>query len=147
MATAGRRHSGRSFRPLVVSAGLVMSVASHAGCGDQMLGSLMGGMLGGGGTSGGLTVLPTAFPVRVGEERQFLVAENGDASAGDILSWQSSGLAGTITSRGLFTAVSAGTCTVWATYRIPATDGSGSPGVGTTNRVTFEVWPRGPQAG
>jgi hypothetical protein len=123
-----------------------MSVASHLGCGDQMLGSFMGGLLGDGG-GGGLTVLPTAFPVRIGEQRQFRVAEAGGASSGDVISWQSSGSAGTITPDGLFTATGMGTSTVWATYRIPATDEGGSPGIGTTNRVTFDVWPGGPGSG
>jgi len=129
----------------VVCAGLIALLALLPGCDNQTLGTLVGGMLGGTG-GGGLTVLPPSLPVRKGEQRQFQVVGSDGVSPADVVSWQISGTptAGTITQNGVFTALNMGTCTVWATYRIPSTDGSPSR-TATSNRVSFEVWPLGPR--
>ncbi len=127
-----------------VCAGLIASLTLLAGCENQTLNTFVSGMLGGTGGSG-LTVLPPSLPVRKGEQRQFQVVGSDSVSAADIVSWHisSTAVAGTITQNGVFTALNMGTCTVWATYQVPSTDGSASR-TATSNRVTFDVWPVGP---
>ncbi|MBN1344666.1 MAG: hypothetical protein JXQ73_18385 [Phycisphaerae bacterium] len=121
-------------------------VAGLLGCGNEKVGSLLGGALTtmGLGGSGGLTVIAPDFPVRVGEQRQLRAIATGQASVNDIVEWQISGAGGTLTSAGLFTATSIGQCTVWATYLITPTDANLPSYTATTNRVTFDVWPNGP---
>jgi hypothetical protein len=96
------------------------------------------------GGGSGLTLAQPAYPVRVGEQRQLQVVARGNSSSADILTWESSGTAGTVSASGLFTAQTMGMCTVWATYRVESSDPNVPSTVATTNRLTIEVWPRGP---
>lgn len=143
-------HNGSAYRTAGLTCGCLAVLASCAiltGCGSNLVDTLVGGLLTG--TGGGLTVVPPDFPVRVGEGWQFQIAASSQASSVEKLSWQSSCAsgAGTITTGGAFTALGMGQCTVWATYQIPPTDPNQPATQGSTNRVTFDIWPYGPKAG
>jgi hypothetical protein len=145
MATAWRWSSTRRAVRWTSVISMFATLALGAGCGSGIAGSLIGGLLGtsvGGG--GGLTIMPPAYPVRVGEQRQFRAISSDPNLQAEDLVWQSSGSGGTITPDGLFTAAEMGVCTVWASYRVPSSDPTAAPRVATTNRVSFDIWPRGP---
>ncbi len=147
--SATRRWSARRRRAFFVALAAAVIPVWFAGCGSEAMDSLLGGLFGSVGSGSGLTVATPALPVRVGDERQIEVVPRGDAAASDITAWHlsCSSTVGTITGDGVFTAQGMGSCTVWATYRVQPTDPNNSVTTTSTNRVTFDIWPRGPSLG
>ncbi len=143
MSRSRSRLSMQSVRCGLALSLLGVSTVVLIGCGNQLAGTFLGGFFGGGG-GGGLAVSSAPYPVRVGDQIQFTTTGEGQN-----IVWRSScdPGSGSINNSGVFTATQQGICTVWATYQTIPSDPNIAPQSATSNRVTFEVWARGPSLG